>query len=280
MRPMARVRGTRARRGVHAILAVGLLLAAGSASRAGAAATHGPGISLAYDVYYLAFRVLSVESTTFVESDGYRTNSMMRTVGFLGTLFPWESRSSAFGSIVGSDLVPDQYRLRSRFRGKPIEVDLRYGEGGAVDERVAGDLGEGRRRPVSEAEQSGTLDPLSAAISLSHELGRTGTCSGTRRVFDGVRRYDLRYEDLGVVELEPSGDERFGGATRLCRASVQPIGGFLETGEGAGEAPQSIIAWLASPMPGTAPVPLRLDLTGTRGTLSAYLQRAETAAAP
>src|SRR5262245_12722260 len=93
-----------------------------------------PGLSLAYDVYYLAFRILSVESTTVVERDAYRTDSFMRTVGFLGTLFPWESRSSAFGAIAGANLVPGAYRLRSQFRGRPIEVDLHYAAGGQVVE--------------------------------------------------------------------------------------------------------------------------------------------------
>jgi hypothetical protein len=255
---------------------IALALTLAFAARPASAAAHPPGLSLAYDVYYLAFRILAVESTTFVAPDGYRTNTFMQTTGFLGALFPWEARSSAFGSIVGAQLVPGQYELRSVFRGKPIAVDLRYGEDGEVSERIEGvDFAEGRRVPVPEDEQSNTLDPLTAAISLSHELERTGKCAGIRRVYDGVRRYDLHYEDLGTADLEKS-DEGYGGPTRLCKASVQPIGGFITAGEGAGEAPQAILAWLAPPMPGAAPVPLRLDMSSSRGTLSAYLQKAET----
>ncbi|HZR81240.1 MAG TPA: DUF3108 domain-containing protein [Candidatus Binatia bacterium] len=259
--------------------AVALAVLVGAAHPCAARAATGPtGLSLAYDVYYLAFRVLSVESTTVVEPAGYRTNSFMQTVGFIGTLFPWESRSSAFGSIDGSRFVPGEYRLRSLFRGRNIEVDLRYADGGRVVERLGGDLGTGERAPIPEEERENTLDPLSAAVSLSHELERTGTCAVTRRVFDGVRRYDLQYEDLGMVELEPASGDGFGGPARLCKASVRPIGGFLVSGEGAGEAPHGVSAWLGPPLPGAAPVPLRLDLEGARGTLHAYLQRAEPTA--
>jgi hypothetical protein len=41
-----------------------------------------------------------------------------------------------------------------------------------------------------------------------------GTCAGTARIFDGVRRYDLSYEDLGERELEDAED--FAGRARLA----------------------------------------------------------------
>jgi Protein of unknown function (DUF3108) len=255
-------------------LAAAAVFALVGAAPAWGAAVAAEGVRVVYDVYYLALRILAVESTTFVEADGYRANSHMRTVGLIGALFPWESTSSAFGIVAGAQLLPEEYRLRSAFRGRSTEVDLRYETGDAVVERVVGEFGEGRREVVRGAERLGTVDPLSAAVAVSHELALEGRCAGTFRVFDGVRRYDLYYEDLGDTDLEASGRSSFAGPARLCRAQVKPVAGFLASGPGSGESPRWVTAWLSRPVSGAVPVPVRLDLEGPRGTLRAYLREA------
>jgi hypothetical protein len=112
---------------------------------------------------------------------------------------------------------------------------------------------------------------VTAEAVVVRRLAATGTCAGTVRIFDGLRRYDLRYDDLGVRELEPSRHDSYRGSARLCRASVDPIAGFLRSGEQAGERATEVLAWLAPPVAGAAPVAVRIELSGTRGTLHAHL---------
>jgi hypothetical protein len=92
-------------------------------------------------------------------------------------------------------------------------------------------------------------------------------------IYDGLRRYDLRYEDLGDVELERSRRDPYRGPARLCRATVHSIAGFLRTGDHAGERATEMSTWLASPAPGVAPVVVRIQVHGTRGTLNVHLSR-------
>src|SRR6185503_10414945 len=105
-------------------------------------------------------------------------------------------------------------------------------------------------------------------------LADTGTCAGIVRIFDGLRRYDLRYEDLGMAELPPSGRDAFSGSARHCRATVDPIAGFLRTGDHAGERATELSVWLAAPVPGATPTTVRMDVVGTHGTLHVHLARA------
>jgi hypothetical protein len=115
---------------------------------------------------------------------------------------------------------------------------------------------------------------VSASAALAERLAATGSCAGTVSVFDGLRRYDLRYMDLGTSKLEPSRHDPYRGEARLCRATVEPIAGFLPAGEHATE----LSTWIAPPADGARPVAVRMDLTGPHGTLHVHLARVGTEA--
>jgi hypothetical protein len=168
-------------------------------------------------------------------------------------------------------LRPSFYRVQSEYRDRAQRIDLEYGNAGRVGGGVDGVLTDGERDDVPEPLRAGTVDPVTAEAAVAQRLAATGTCAGTVRVFDGLRRYDLRYDDLGVRELEPSRHDSYRGSARLCQASVDPIAGFLRSGARAGERATEVSAWLAPAVAGAAPVAVRIDLSGARGTLHAYL---------
>jgi uncharacterized protein DUF3108 len=261
-----RASGPRGRIGVAGLA---LLLALGGARSASAASA----LALHYDAYYLAFHVLSIETSTVVEPSTYRMDVAMQTDGLLGALFPWHAHSAAFGRVEGLTLLPSGYRVRSEMRDRQQRVELSY-DAGKVRSEIEGSLIDGQRDDVPETLQSDTVDPVSASVAVAHEISQTGSCAGTRHIFDGIRRYDLRYEDLGASELEESSRDPYHGVARRCRATVEPIAGFLKSGEGAGESPTLLEAWLASPLAGADPVPVRLELSGPRGMIHIHLTSA------
>jgi len=250
------------------------LLLALLAAAAPPAALATPELALRYDVYYLAFRVVAIDAVSRVEPAAYRANVMLRTTGVLGAIMRWASSATATGMVDGPLLRPAFYGVRSEFRDRRQQIDLEYGDGGAVRAQVEGVLTDGARDDVPEPLRTGTIDPLTAGIAVSHQFAATGRCDGTLRVFDGLRRYDLRYVDLGVTELEPSRRDAYRGPARHCRATVERLAGFLQSGEGARDGASELSAWLAPPLPGVGAVAVRLDLKGQRGTLHIHLSRA------
>jgi hypothetical protein len=234
-------------------------------------------VTLSYDGYYLLFRVISIDSVSSVDPAAYRTNLVLRTTGLLGALGRWESTASATGAVDGALLRPVFYDARSEFRDRSQRVALQYDRGGAVRAAVEGVLTDGEREDVPPPLRDGTVDPLTATVGLPRRIVSTGSCAGTVRVFDGLRRYDLRYEDLGLVDLEPSSRDSYRGPARYCRATVEPVAGFLRSGEGSSYRATEMSVWLAAPVPGVYPVAVRIDLTGTRGTLHLHLARAAVA---
>jgi hypothetical protein len=250
-----------------AALVLVLLLAAVPATAAQRLVLH-------YDVYYLLLPVLSVDVASDTAPATYNTRVALRTAGLLATLAPWHSEAVAHGRIAAGELVPAAYRASSAFRDRRQQIDLEYADGGAVRGSVNGVLTDGDREQVSDDLRQGTVDPITASAVVGQRLAASGSCAGVVPIFDGLRRYDLVYEDLGMTEMEASRRDSYRGPARLCRASVRSIAGFLRTGDRAGERATEIRTWLAPPFAGAAPVAVRIDLSGTRGTLHAHLASA------
>jgi hypothetical protein len=244
-------------------------------SAIGARAAAIDDLSLHYEVYYLALPVLSVDVAARLELAAYRTTVSVRTAGLLHVVLPWESHATAAGTIDGPTVRPAFYRVHSEFRQREQSIDLEYGREGTVRGAVDGVLTDGARDDVPEGLRNDTVDPITASAVVARRLEATDSCAGTVRVFDGLRRYDLRYVDLGQAELEPSSRDPYHGVARHCRATVEPIAGFLRSGDRAGERATELQTWLGPPLPGAPVAALRVELVGTGGTLRAHLARAE-----
>jgi hypothetical protein len=256
-----------------AIAVVQLLVFAGSV---GAATGGESALDLRYDVYYLVMRVLTIESRSRIDPATYDVRSTMETVGLVGSFFPWTYRSEVHGRVDGGRLAPDLFQSRSEYRGRVQHVELRYDEGDPVVdglEAFSGDvLGKGYRRDEVPPElRAGTIDPLTEITSLARDLARGEGCGGTRHVFDGLRRYDTVYQDLGEQELEPSSRDAYRGRARACRSYIRPIAGFWKSKDEQTQALTEVTAWLMPVRPGLDAVPVRLEVHGPRGVLQIHL---------
>ncbi len=227
-------------------------------------------LALHYDVYYLALPIITLDVASRVVQGAYSTSVAVRTAGLLGFFAPWESQVTANGAIEGAVVRPTSYRAASAYRGRAQQIELEYGRAGAVQTAVHGVLSDGTREQVPDALRDGTLDPVSASALLTRRLAATGTCSGTIAIFDGLRRYDVRCDDLGTADLPPSRHDRYRGPARHCHAAIDVIAGELRSGESA-----ELSAWLAPPVEGADPVTVRLDLESAIATLHVHLARVE-----
>ena len=233
-------------------------------------------LELHYDVYWSLLRLVTIASRSRVGDGAYDLWSEMESVGIVGTLFPWTYRSEVHGRIDGEKLSPDTFSSHSELRDKRQQVILRYGpDGPVVDEATpfeASALGEEYTRDEVPAEmRPGTIDPLTEIASVSLQIAQGRGCAGTKSVFDGVRRYDVVYEDLGESELESSSYDAYQGRARRCRSEVKPLAGFWKPKDEHGESLTSITAWMMPPVPGADPVPVRMEVAGKRGTLTIHL---------
>jgi hypothetical protein len=251
------------------LLATGLL-----AWMAGASIAASQAIVLHYDVYYLVLRVVGMDVVSRLDPASYHATAELRTTGVLEVFASWVSKVNVSGMIDGTTLRPARYQVDSTYRDRRQRIDLEYGGAGSVRSEVDGVLTDGERDEVPTELRDGTIDPLTAGSALAERLAATGTCAGTFRVFDGLRRYDLRYDDLGTSDLAPSSRDPYQGSARHCVATVDPIAGFLRTGDRAGERATRLSAWLAPPLAGAMAVTVRMEIESTRGGLAIHLAHA------
>lgn len=242
-----------------ALWAVTAVLAASSAGAQSAMTTE-------YDVRYGPLTVLSLRATTESAAGRYRTTTEAHTVGVVAMIFPWHASATTEGRLEASGLRPLAHRSSGEYRGQRRSVVIDYGVGGAVVAAVEPPAEDDYREAVPIALQQETVDPLTATLNAL-----ASQCRGTVRVFDGRRRYDMELTDLGDADVPRSRGAAYAGPARHCRSEMRPIGGFWRTGPQHDERPSQLDSWIASPRPDLPAVPVYLELSSQRGTLSIHL---------
>src|SRR5262245_62741206 len=129
---------------------------------------------LRYDGYYLVFRVISIDAVSSVEPAAYRTNVTLRTTGLLRAFGRWQSTATATGAVDGAFLRPAFYGASSEFRDRRQRVALEYDSSGSVRADVEGVLTDGERDDVPVLLRDGTVDPLTATVTLPRRIVTTG----------------------------------------------------------------------------------------------------------
>jgi len=228
--------------------------------------TTADALTTAYEVHYGPLTVLSVQATTELFSTHYRATAEMKTVGIAGLLFPWRASASSKGRQVDGNLQPITHRASGEYRGQQRSVAIDYGDMGSVMAAIHPPPEGDYRDAVPVTMQQATIDPLTATLSVLRS-----ECRGAVRVFDGRRRYDLRLSDLGEAEVATSRGLAYAGRARRCRGEISPLAGFWRPDARHDERPTQLDYWIASPRPGLPPVPVYLELSSQRGTLSVHL---------
>lgn len=223
---------------------------------------------LDYDMRYGPLRLVEMRTTVDLEPSTYRAETEMNTVGVVGWVFPWKSHAHTSGERSADGLKPQEHRSEGVYRGQNRLVELDYGEGGSVKVHAEPPPSNDWREAVPPDLQRDTIDPITATLTTM-EKG----CSGVVRVFDGRRRYNLNLTDMGESVVEASSSHIYAGPARRCRAVVEALGGFWVTDPRNSETPTTLDTWIAAPRPGLVPVPVYLELSSARGTLSIHLAK-------
>lgn len=255
------------RRHLSATLAVIILVACGAAGAADVSVTT------EYDLRYGPLTVLSVHATTTLSDAGYHTAVKAETVGVVALVFPWQAWGTTDGSRDGGQFSPRRHHSGGEYRGQRRTAEIDYRSGGAVvtalDPRPQDDY----RDAVPVALLPDTVDPLTATLQIL-----ASQCRGVVRVFDGRRRYDIQLTDLGDAEVPSARRMIYTGRAHRCQGDIKPLAGFWRTDPGYDERPSRLGYWIATPKPDLPPMPVYVELSSHRGTLSMYLTAVDRAA--
>jgi len=251
-------------------LAAGLL--APGALRADAA-VPGPA-RLGYQVYFGGLQALALQVEVGLSDTGYRVALHAHTEGVTDWLFGWTARSWSEGRLADGVVRPLRQDTESLSRGNRRTAALTFHDDGTIATSVEPPAEADEREPVTPAQTRGTLDPISAVLAATRALAARHSCAQHLKVFDGRRRFDLVLSDGGSDLLKPTEYGSFSGAATVCLFRYLRVAGFQKPGGRWGnphDDERTYKAWLAPVLPGLPPMPVRIEVEGTFGSLIVHL---------
>jgi hypothetical protein len=165
-----------------------------------------------------------IQYSDTLKGDSYAAQAHFETQGMVG--FFWKSviDATANGGVNAEGALPGAYDSYSRYRDHPLQrVRLTYADGAPsvfFDPPI-----DPIRFPVPKDQQKDAIDPMSALISMLVGAGGASKtpCGADARVFDGRRRYDVRFTYLREEKLSVGS---YQGSGHLCELHFVPIAGY------------------------------------------------------
>lgn len=241
----------RSLRRLLAVLALALAPPAAAADR----------LALDYDVYVGGFRLLGASTRLDLGPDGYAIRLDAALAGLPAVFGDWWAVVTADGAVAGDRVRPRRHRVARLHRGTVKTTDLRYRPDGTIDVALTPPS---RDAPaaIAPALMAGAIDPLSGLVALIARASSGAACAGRLPAFDGKRRFDLVFADGGPTTLAPNRYSAYSGPARRCRMRLVPVAGDWDWDDPDGaDAPRERVVdlWLAAPIAGGLPVPVRLE---------------------
>lgn len=213
-------------------------------------------LNASYSTSVLVFRVGRIDVEAEIASGRYSANAHVEAAGLAALFTDFEIDSDVEGSLSADGPRPDRYGHVERTGTKRRTVEVGFG-GGVAQPSAEPPFSSWGQPPASEAERTGTIDPMTAVLFLSQSLAAGGSepCTGSLPVFDGKQRYNLNLAARGHEMIRTRG---WSGEALVCDAYYQPISGYdPEDWPEPGETRHPLRLWIASFGDGAAYVPVR-----------------------
>jgi hypothetical protein len=266
------------------VLLMLLPLAAGAAP---AAADQAPKTSTVEVTYSLAFWDIPfghMEYTDALTANSYSARAHFETGGIVGLFWRSVIDATADGELRANAVSPALYDSYSKYRDRPLQrVKLTFENDDPeifTDPQI--DLA---RYPVPKEQQKDTVDPMSALTSMlvgaSADKGQP--CGAGAQIFDGRRRYDVRFTYVKDEPLALDNGLKSANA-HLCELHFLPIAGYPQKVTTRRHPPKMFADFIELPDPGTPNgryvVPVKLWSEMSLGTVTATVDTIKLDGAP
>ena len=173
-----------------------------------------------YDISLGGLTVAEAKLTMRLTDDGYAAAFELKSDGLLDWFYEAWVLSEANGVLTADGrFAPSVFIVRSQFDDRPQDLDLQFSETGP-DTVFAEPPFKPRPWQLDPIEQTGSVDPISAAVLLMQPHAGSDVCDRKVDVFDGRRRHEVAL----IEELER--EQRDGYVKVECKATWRRVAGF------------------------------------------------------
>jgi hypothetical protein len=179
--------------------------------------------------YTLAFWAIPFGHTSYegqLDATTYSAKIHYETGGIASIFWKSVIDANAKGNFGMHSISAGVYESASQDRDKPLQRVKVTFENNAPTNIFSDPPYDTKKYPLSEAQKTDTIDPISAITSIVTGIqDANGPCGATLHVFDGRRRYDLTFT---YIKDEPIAlkDNLFKGAAHLCEIHYDAIAGY------------------------------------------------------
>lgn len=231
-------------------------------------------VRLVYGIHAGGMKVM--EATIAIDAGirDYAVEATAATQGILNWIVSWQTLTRSEGALDGSRIIPERHRALSTWRGDERQVAITYDQDGDLVVDARPDAEADDREPVPPEMRIGTFDPLSAVFGVLTAVAEGDACTAEMPVFDGRRRYDLRFRDRGTAIISSNQYSVYAGPAMLCTVDFDLLaGGMRSSSRGADDREREPARlFLATPPGMVLPVPVRLESDSRFGSVFVHLQ--------
>ncbi len=169
-----------------------------------------------YTVYVGGLKVGHLNMSARTKGNGYAAIAQVTDAGIAGAFFNIDYSGRADGNVV----APHDYRAR-RYTAKEVEDDgtktrdLRFGPNAPKSVKFTPTRSK-RDYDVVISQQTGTVDPVTAAFTMLEQRPKELACNRSIEMFDGAKR-----SRISLNALKSSGDGKY-----RCSGTYSRVAGF------------------------------------------------------
>ncbi|WP_422001577.1 DUF3108 domain-containing protein [Reyranella sp.] len=226
----------------RAIVAAAAILAATPL----AAAQDARKIQIAYEITFAGITGFRIDVTARFNGASYDVETSTYKEGMLKAItMNYIGRNRAWGGFSTRGAQPAAGSLSISVDGKPRTWLAQYGASGFLQETHTPVWKPTPQQTISEADRQGSLDPLTAALSVG--LAGDAACDRTVRSNDGKRRIDVILHKVGMEPAASTGIPGARGDVLVCDIYTKRISGEFEEApkEAETDRERPVRIWLA-----------------------------------
>lgn len=177
-----------------------------------------------FDAVIGIFNAGEADFTYDVDNEKYAVNSKLYTKGVFDSLYPFEAKYSTSGRIEKEQMKTEHYSYESQSRFNKRTKKVLYSAEGLPLKSISIKNGKKREKQIKiKDDVDNTTDLQSVMAALARQYLQVGSCKAVRKVFDGKRRYNVLFEDVGQDWLDKDERSPYFGKALKCSMSIERL---------------------------------------------------------
>ncbi len=229
----------------RALAAIVLSTAVPGVAAAQSSASSARQVDIAYEITFAGLSGFRIDLTAKFNGSNYDIESRTFKEGILRAVtMHYDGRNRAWGGFSPEGARPAAGSLSIVVGDKPRTWVAQYA-GGTVQETHTPDYKPSPQNTISEEQRRGSLDPLSAGLSVG--MAGDAACDRTVQTNDGKRRIDVIIKKVGTESAAKSGIPGAQGDVLVCEIFTRRVAGEFESApkEAETERERPMRIWLA-----------------------------------